>query len=138
LVSLATHGDDQLSVDPMFVEIREISPHFSDLQTREYCSRYREKDDEMKILDQRFIMLYSQTKIKQSVFSIEIFEGNKKLYYFQLIDLMNKQVGYRFSTGFQIINRKGLMNPCPILKAQGLSGSWKPHREVPIPVGARC
>ena len=28
------------------------------------------------------------------------------------------------------------MTPCPILKAQGLSGSWTPHREVSIPAGA--
>jgi hypothetical protein len=40
-------------------------------------------------------MLSSQTEIKQSVFSIEISEGNKQLDYFQLIDLMNKQAGYR-------------------------------------------
>jgi hypothetical protein len=52
-------------------------------------------------------MLSSQTEIKQFVFSIEISEGNKQLDYFQLIDLMNKQEGYRFSTGFQMINRKG-------------------------------
>jgi len=32
LVSLATHGDDKLSIDPMFIESNEISPHFPDLQ----------------------------------------------------------------------------------------------------------
>ena len=61
----------------------------------------------MKSPDQQFIMLSSQTKIKQSVFSIEIFEGNEQLDYFQLISLMNKQASYRFATGFQMINRKG-------------------------------
>jgi hypothetical protein len=76
-------------------------------QTQEDCSRYREKDDEMKSPDQQFIMLFSQTEIKQSVFSIEISEGNEQLDYFQLIDLMNKQAGYSFATGFQMINRKG-------------------------------
>jgi len=38
----------------------------------------------------------------------------------------------------QMINCKGWMTPCPILKAQGLPGSWRPRREVSIPVGARC
>jgi hypothetical protein len=69
------------------------------LQTQEDCSRYREEGDELKIPDQQFIMLSSQTKIKQSVFNIEISEGNEQLDYFQLIDLMNKQAGYRQVTG---------------------------------------
>jgi hypothetical protein len=58
----------------------------------------REEGDELKSPDQQFIMLSSQ---------IEISEGNKQLDYFQLIDLMNKQAGYRFATGFQMINCKG-------------------------------
>jgi len=44
LVSLATHGDDQLFVDPMFVEISEISPHFPDLQIEGSCSNHEEQD----------------------------------------------------------------------------------------------
>jgi len=36
----------------------------------------------------------------------------------------------------QMINCKDWMTPCPILKAQGLPGSWRPHREVSIPAGA--
>jgi hypothetical protein len=66
-----------------------------------------EEGDELKIPDQQFIMLSSQTEIKQSVFNIEISKGNEQLDYFQLIDLMNKQAGYRFATGFQMINCKG-------------------------------
>jgi hypothetical protein len=76
-------------------------------QTQEDCNRYREKDDEMKCPDQQFIMLFSQTEIKQFVFIIEISEGNEQLDYFQLIDLMNKQASYIFSTVFQMINPKG-------------------------------
>jgi hypothetical protein len=44
-------------------------------------------------------MLSSQIEIKQSVFNIEISEGNEQLDYFQLIELMNKQAGYKQVTG---------------------------------------
>jgi hypothetical protein len=60
------------------------SPQFSDLQTQEDCNRYEEEDDELKSPDQQFIMHSSQTKIKQSVFSIEICEGKEQQCFFQL------------------------------------------------------
>jgi hypothetical protein len=45
-----------------------------------------EEGDELKRPDQQFIVLSSQ---------IEISKGKEKLDYFHLIDLMNKQEGYR-------------------------------------------
>jgi hypothetical protein len=65
----------------------------------------REEGDQLKILDEQFIMLYSQTETKQFVFNIEISEGNEQLDYIQLIDLMNKQAGYRQVTSLQQVFR---------------------------------
>ena len=44
LVSLATHGNDHLSVVQMSIEISKSSPQFSDLQTKGSGSNHEEQD----------------------------------------------------------------------------------------------
>jgi hypothetical protein len=44
LVSLTTHGNDQLSVGQMTIEISEAIPQFSDLQTKESGSNHEEQN----------------------------------------------------------------------------------------------
>ena len=44
LVSLTTHGNDQLSIGQMTIEISEVISQFSDLQTKESGSNHEEQN----------------------------------------------------------------------------------------------
>jgi len=62
----------------------EDSPQLLDLQTKADYSIYEEEGDELKSIDQQFILYVSTTKIEQFIVNYEISESTQQLQYSQL------------------------------------------------------